>query len=64
MLALSCLLGVVYYFLLQCSPLLLAAKNGHEKVVEILLEQDEINVNNKSAVGYNCLCEAVARGHR
>ena len=49
---------------LQCSPLLLAATHGFERVVQILLEYDEIDVNEKSTTGYNCLCEAIMHGHR
>lgn len=50
---------------LQRSPLLLAAMHGHERVVEILLKQDNVDVNVRSTTtGYNCLCEAIIRGHR
>ena len=50
---------------LQRSPLLVAAKHGHERVVQILLQQGNVDVNiSSTTTGYNCLCEAVVRGHR
>ena len=47
---------LIYTCALQRSPLLLAAMHGHERVVEILLKQDNVDVNAKNTTtGYNCL---------
>ena len=34
------------------TPLLLAAKNGHEAVVKLLLARDDVNVNSKDRPYY------------
>ena len=47
----------------QTTPLLLACKKGHEKVVKCLLE-DMVNVSVANDEGHNCLAVAILAGHR
>ena len=47
----------------QNTPLLLAAKNGHRKVVKLLLE-DVVDVSFATEDGHNCLVVAILNGHR
>ena len=59
------IVGLLDTCALQRSPLLQAAMGGHERVVEILLKQKNVDVNVRSSkTGYNCLCEAIRLGHR
>ena len=45
------------------SPLLYAAQNGHEAVVKILVEPDDIEVNIKDDHGRSPLSYAARNGH-
>jgi len=47
----------------QYSPLLLAARKGHAKCVEILMGK-KANITVTSDQGYNCLMEAIQGGHK
>ena len=49
--------------LVQNTPLLLAAKKGHSKVVKLLLD-DVVDVSTANEEGHNCLVEAILSGHR
>ena len=49
--------------LIQNTPLLLAAKKGHSKVVKLLLD-DVVDVSTANEEGHNCLVEAILSGHR
>ena len=44
-------------------PLLVAAKNGHEEIVEAILEKDEVDVDSKDSSGRTPLWWAAANGH-
>ena len=44
------------------TPLLLAAKEGHSKVVKLLLE-DDVDVSIANDEGHNCLSAAIVHGH-
>ena len=45
------------------TPLAWAAWNGHEEVVKILLERDDINPEKPSESGHTPLCYAAEGGH-
>ena len=53
----------IYSVLIQNTPILLAAKKGHSKVVKLLLE-DAVDVSIPNEEGHNCLIEAILSGHR
>ena len=48
---------------IQNTPLLLAAKEGHRKVVKLLLD-DVVDVSATNEEGHNCLVTAILNGHR
>src|SRR5438034_116131 len=45
------------------TPLILAAANGHEEVVKLLLADDFVNPDSKCIDGWTPLLSAAARGH-
>jgi len=45
------------------SPLLYAAKGGHEAIVRLLVTQESINVNLKDQDGHSTLSYAAKHGH-
>ena len=51
------------YTVFQSTPLLLAAKEGHSKIVKLLLD-DVADVSIANEEGHNCLIEAILSGHR
>ena len=46
------------------TPLFRAAENGHEEVVRVLLERNDVNIDAVDRYGQTPLCVAAQRGHK
>lgn len=45
------------------TPLIIAAINGHERVIEVLIDKDKTNLDAKDVTGHTALHYAAIRGH-